>query len=44
MKKGAWWDHCGSLYLVYQWSRKYNRFINTHAYTNQRDAELTVRK
>jgi hypothetical protein len=43
MKKRWYWEKCGALFLVYNWSRRYNRYINTHAYTNQRDAELTVR-
>lgn len=44
MKKHAWYDKCGHLYLVYVWSKKYNRFVNTHAYENERDAALTIKR
>lgn len=43
MKKEAYWEKLSdSAFLVYQWRKRYNRFICTHMWENQRDAELTV--
>lgn len=42
--KAPYVDECGEQWLVYQWSRKYNRFINTHSWGNEADARLTIKR
>lgn len=27
-----YYERCGELFLVYKWDRKWNRYVNTHAY------------
>ena len=43
MKKDRWWENIKGRFFVWSWSKRWNRFINTHVYENQRDAELTVK-
>jgi hypothetical protein len=43
MKKD-YWTKIGESFYVYNWSKKYNRFINTHAWDTKRDAELTIKQ
>ena len=42
MRKKDWWENVKGRFFVWSWSPKYKRFVNTHIYENQRDAELTV--
>ena len=43
MKKKSYYDKINGKYLVYIWSNKYKRFVNTHMYENEYDAKVTIR-
>ena len=32
-------EKCGTLWLVYKWSPEWNRYVNTHAYPEDMEAE-----
>ena len=42
-RRKSWWECINGRFFVWAWSGKYRRYINTHVYDKQRDAELTTR-
>ena len=42
-KRKSWWEVINGRFFVWTWQAKYRRYVNTHVYEKQRDAELTVR-
>lgn len=42
MTKKPYYERIKDFFLVYSWSKRWNRYICTHKFDNQRDAELTI--
>ena len=38
------WERIKDFYLVWNWSKKYNRFVCTNRFENQREAEVACKQ